>query len=473
MAILKYGSIGDEVKKLQNLLNASGNYGLAEDGKFGNKTLAAVKDYQKKNNLAVDGMVGTNTWGALNKVNTATTTPTTTPTAQPSPTYKYEEFKYDPYEKSDVIKQAEALIQEKMANQPGELQYAWQDQLDDIYNKIMNREEFSYDLNGDALYQQYKDQYTTQGKMAMMDTMGQAAALTGGYGSSYAQSVGQQTYQGYLQQLNDKVPELYQLALNQYNQEEQGLYNQAALLAQDKEQQIGLHRDKVDNYWKDLNYLTGRLDTLSKNEYDAYMDKVGMDYDIHTDTQEAGYQAQKDAYDKAMSMLGIGVTPDSSVLSTAGISSVEAQAIVQKVKEQEAAAKASSGGTEDKGNTGNTNKGYDNGTYSSDIVKQAQKFVGASQDGKWGSNSTAAAKAKGYNSLAEVVAAMGNNGGGLNASDYAGWDAVKWNDYFAVIRKDEGKAAAEKELEEFTRQGIIPKKYLSAASTGARGSMGH
>ena len=278
---------------------------------------------------------------------TTTSTPaaSTTPTTQQSPTYKYEEFKYDPYEKSDTLNQAYAAIEEYKANQPGEFQYSWQNQLDDIYNKIMNREEFSYDLNGDALYQQYKNQYTTQGKMAMMDTMGQAAAATGGYGNSYAQAVGQQTYQGYLQQLNDKVPELYQLALNQYNQEEQGLYNQAALLAQDKNQQYGVHRDTVADYWTQLEYLTGEADKLAEDEYTKWGDRIGMDYDIHKDTQTAGYQAQQDAYEKAMSLLGIGVTPDANVLSTAGISSSEAQAIIQKVKEQEAAAKVDNGGS--------------------------------------------------------------------------------------------------------------------------------
>ena len=100
----------------------------------------------------------------------------------------------------------------------------WWNKLTNTMNDIENREKFSYDVNGDALYQQYKDQYTTQGKLAMMDTMGQAAAMTGGYGNSYAQSVGQQAYQGYLQQLTDKIPELYQLALNKYNSEGEELY---------------------------------------------------------------------------------------------------------------------------------------------------------------------------------------------------------------------------------------------------------
>ncbi|MEA4825782.1 MAG: peptidoglycan-binding domain-containing protein, partial [Clostridium sp.] len=43
-------------------------YDLKIDGKFGDKTKAAVVDFQKKNKLSQDGIVGTNTWTALNTV---------------------------------------------------------------------------------------------------------------------------------------------------------------------------------------------------------------------------------------------------------------------------------------------------------------------------------------------------------------------------------------------------------------------
>ena len=54
----------ESVKWLQYELNKSG-YGLTVDGIFGQKTKAAVMDYQKKNSLAVDGIVGKNTFGKL------------------------------------------------------------------------------------------------------------------------------------------------------------------------------------------------------------------------------------------------------------------------------------------------------------------------------------------------------------------------------------------------------------------------
>ena len=96
----------------------------------------------------------------------------------------------------------------------------------------VNRGKFNYDFNADPIYNQYKDQYTRQGNLAMKDTMGQAAALTGGYGNSYAQTAGQQVYNQYMQGLNDIVPQLYESAYSRYNQEGQDMLNRASLLGE-------------------------------------------------------------------------------------------------------------------------------------------------------------------------------------------------------------------------------------------------
>ena len=263
-------------KEIQEQLNKHG-YNLNVDGIVGPKTTAAIKDFQTKNGLQVDGIVGTNTWGALTKAQTPTTTaPAQTETKAPS-------FTYEAYKPSDAVMQAEALLQQQLAQKPGAYTSPWQAQLDDAINKILNREKFSYDLNGDALYQQYKDQYTTQGKLAMMDTMGQAQAATGGYGNSYAQSVGQQAYQGYLQQLNDRVPELYQLALDQYNQEGQDLYNQYGLFADREATDYGRHRDTVSDYYTELNRLTEDARYKAEDEYKKWADDTNLKYGMYRD----------------------------------------------------------------------------------------------------------------------------------------------------------------------------------------------
>ena len=63
--MVAYGSQGSAVRQLQNELNKRG-YSLDQDGIFGKKTRAAVRDYQKKNGLTmVDGIAGDETWGSL------------------------------------------------------------------------------------------------------------------------------------------------------------------------------------------------------------------------------------------------------------------------------------------------------------------------------------------------------------------------------------------------------------------------
>lgn len=91
-------------------------------------------------------------------------------------------------------------------------------------NGLLNYKPFSYDVNADPLYQQYKEQYTRNGQTAMQDTLGQVSARTGGLASSYANTASQQAYNGYMQALSDKIPDLYQIAYQQYLDE----YNRKA-----------------------------------------------------------------------------------------------------------------------------------------------------------------------------------------------------------------------------------------------------
>lgn len=64
MVTLKYGSTGEQVKELQTALNAQG-YNLIVDGIFGAKTSTAVKDFQTRKGLVVNGVCEEKTWAAL------------------------------------------------------------------------------------------------------------------------------------------------------------------------------------------------------------------------------------------------------------------------------------------------------------------------------------------------------------------------------------------------------------------------
>ena len=79
-----------------------------------------------------------------------------------------------------------------------------------------NNTPFSYNVYGSDLYNKYKDQYQKNAQLGMEDTMGKAAALTGGYGNSYAQTAGQQAYYREMEGLDDIAMQLYQMAYNQW-----------------------------------------------------------------------------------------------------------------------------------------------------------------------------------------------------------------------------------------------------------------
>lgn len=64
-ALSKYGSRGTEVKTIQEKLKRWGYYSGSVDGIYGSQTVSAVKKFQKKNGLTVDGIAGTQTLKAM------------------------------------------------------------------------------------------------------------------------------------------------------------------------------------------------------------------------------------------------------------------------------------------------------------------------------------------------------------------------------------------------------------------------
>ena len=379
---LKAGSSGSQVKVLQNLLNGNGA-NLEVDGVYGPKTEAAVKDYQTKNGLTVDGMVGPETSGSLtggssagstgnngsannaSAGNTGTTGSTGSAGSSGGGSSAPKEFTYADYKASDTVAQAQAALQQQLAAKPGDYQSTWQGQINGIIDRIMNREDFSYDVNSDALYQQYKDQYSTLGKLAMQDTMGQAAGLTGGYGSSYASTAGNQAYQSYLSQLNEVVPELYGMARDQYNQEGQDLYNQYGLLTDQENQDYGKWVDQYNQWASERDHLQGVYNDERNFDYGKYSDDKSYAYDEYrnaiSDQQwEKNYELNEEAWE------------------------LEKQAYTDSTKSY---AGTTTGGAS-----------YNNGGLTNGQVKELQAALGVEADGYYGDNTK---KAAGNNLSAE------------------------------------------------------------------------
>lgn len=241
----------------------------------------------------------------------------------------YVPYQKKEYQQSDAVTQAQKTLQEHQQNKPGEYQSQWSEKLNGLLDKITNRKSFRYDANADALYQQYKNQYAQHGKQAMMDTIGQASALTGGYGNSYAQTAGQQTYQGYLQNINEMLPQYYEMALNRYNSEGDALLNQYGLLSDREDSDYSRYTDRVNRYYSDLDRYRNAYDNERSFDYGQYRDQVSDD--------ESARQLAQQQVDYLIS-LGANVPDD--LLAASGYNSGYLASINQLRAEQAAAAAA-------------------------------------------------------------------------------------------------------------------------------------
>ena len=212
------------------------------------------------------------------------------------------------YTPSGAASEAKAALDRVLAEKPGSYTSRWDKELDSLYEQIANRKAFSYDLGADPMYRQYREQYQSAGRLAMENTMGAAAALTGGYGSSYSQQAGQQAYNAYLQKLNEVVPELYAQARDQYDREGTALSERYARISSREKSDYDRYRDQMsdyyaelsdarsayqseaqrsenlalqyaklanDNYWNELNYRSDREDAANAQYWKqlAYADK--------------------------------------------------------------------------------------------------------------------------------------------------------------------------------------------------------
>ena len=85
---------------------------------------------------------------------------------------------YDP-DSNAAYQSAMAALQQAQGNRPVYQDNGYGAQLDSIAAQILNREPFRYDLGADPMYRMYRDQAMETGRLAMQDTTGRAAALTG------------------------------------------------------------------------------------------------------------------------------------------------------------------------------------------------------------------------------------------------------------------------------------------------------
>lgn len=192
------------------------------------------------------------------------------------------------YQKSGAVLDAQKALSDYEGKKPGAYTSRYQDQLDGLLDKLSNRK-FNYDFNKDALYQQYKDKYTEQGRQAAVNAAAIASALTGGYGNSYAASAAAQANQQYMTELNDRIPELYQLAMARYQNEGNDLTSLYGLYRGADATDYGRYQDSVTDFYNYLNYLTQKENTTYNRDYTEWGDRVNR-YNTDRDYLYTGYR---------------------------------------------------------------------------------------------------------------------------------------------------------------------------------------
>lgn len=167
-------------------------------------------------------------------------------------------------------------------------------QLIDSYLKKASQN-YSFDPSASKVYQDAVKRYSEMGKRAMEDTMGKAAALTGGYGSSYATVAGQQAYNQYMQQL----PEVERQIRAQDYAEWQNNLNNALNAAN-----LALNIDNL-NYTRGFNERQFQFQQDQANQSQSNWEKQ-FDYQKLLDERsqsnwekQFAYQRSQDAADRA------------------------------------------------------------------------------------------------------------------------------------------------------------------------------
>ena len=359
-ATIRNGSKGSDVKTLQKFLMDNG-YDVGStgaDGIFGSKTQAAVKQYQKDNGLTVDGIVGKNTWASINSASNSSKNNNNAPTTKlingvedqalqdKAFNNTFNESDYadimeqkdklntsitnlekltsvediiDPstmaalnerFQVSDAYNQAMAYTNQ-LLEQLSTGRTSYTDQIKDMMNKIQNRDEFEYDVDNDQLFQQALASAMNSGKSAMQDTIGQASSLTGGYGSTYATSAGNQAYNSFIEDAYNNLPEYYQMAMEAYQMEGQEMYNQLGMLqAADESEWNKLYSSWDANFKNAQNIWNQDFSTweagvsqaynsaqLQLSEHNTLVDDAYKMYSANMDMYESMYSKAWDNWD--------------------------------------------------------------------------------------------------------------------------------------------------------------------------------
>lgn len=179
----------------------------------------------------------------------------------------------DDYMESDEVEGRREQLRKVEENRPDPFKSKYQDQISNLLDGIYNQKKFSYtgkDLQNDDIYKMYAQRYSDSARRAMQDTMANAQAQSGGYGSSYAAQVAQQSYDNQMNGLNDKALDFRDRAYQMYRDDQANQYNKLQAFQGQDNTDYGRYRDTVTDWQNDRNYYLNALNGERAHDLNVY-----------------------------------------------------------------------------------------------------------------------------------------------------------------------------------------------------------
>ena len=272
--------------------------------------------------------------------------------------------------------------------------------IDALLNEILNREDFSYNVENDPLYIQHRTMYNREGERAMRDTLAEAAAGAGGM-NTYAMAAANQARNYYASQLNDKIPELYQLAYEMYLQDKESKVQDLGLLSDLNDKQYARFRDTMNDWRADKDFAYGAFtDAVTQGNWEKTFDYnqsvdnrnfANQNYWAEKEFSNNNYWAEKEwsaseqdkAKEEVWKLISLGVAPSADLVAKSGMNQTDIDLAVAAAN---AGDKGSTGSTDGNGYTGGGNgstggyTGVDVGESKSDVSDEIKKKAASYTD---------------------------------------------------------------------------------------------
>lgn len=169
-----------------------------------------------------------------------------------------------------------------MSYKSDEFKNPYEDQYKSAMDKVLNREQFSYDPNNDPLFQSYRQMNLREADRAQQNALGQAASMTGGLPSTAAINAASQAGDYYRSQIGDALPQFADAAYQKHIDS------------------IGLDFDTFSMLNDLRNTARDEYDTERNFGYNQWTDELGF----QSDKQQAALENEryKTEYGDAMTM---------------------------------------------------------------------------------------------------------------------------------------------------------------------------